>query len=77
MTSITAAITALTDDEAIRVLAEVADYQHWLPGPVGYAPWKPSCAKPPLTTPNSPNMPSPAPPPPRPPGQWDGSPARR
>jgi hypothetical protein len=33
--SITDAIAALTDDEAIRVLADTADYQHRLPDPAG------------------------------------------
>jgi len=35
VTSITGAITALTDDHAIRVLADTADYQHRLPDPAG------------------------------------------
>lgn len=33
MTSITGAIAALTGEEAIRVLADTADYQHRLPDP--------------------------------------------
>lgn len=33
MTSITGAIAALTDDEAIRVLADTVDYQNRLPDP--------------------------------------------
>jgi hypothetical protein len=33
MTSITGTIAALTDDEAIRVLADTADYQNRLPDP--------------------------------------------
>jgi hypothetical protein len=33
MTSITSTITALTDEEAIRVLADTADYQNRLPDP--------------------------------------------
>ena len=35
MTSITGAIAALTDEEAVRVLADTADYQHQLPDPAG------------------------------------------
>ena len=35
MTSITGAIAALTGDEAIRVLADTADYQDRLPDPAG------------------------------------------
>lgn len=33
MTSITGTISALTGEEAIRVLADTADYQNRLPGP--------------------------------------------
>ena len=35
MTSITGAIAALTGEEAIRVLADTADYQNRLPDPAG------------------------------------------
>ena len=35
MTSITSTITALTGEEAIRVLADTADYQNALPDPAG------------------------------------------
>ena len=60
MTSTIDAIVALTGNDAVRVLADTADYETGCPTRPSCAPSKPASAKPPQLTPRSPTTPSPA-----------------